>query len=47
MQKKKLKNIPANFFLFEKGPWPHIFADMAWRFTTWQLLTVELLPHCV
>jgi len=28
--KKSLKNIPANFFLFEKGPWPHIFDDIAW-----------------
>jgi len=29
-KRKSLKNIPVNFFLFEKGPWPHVFEDMAW-----------------
>jgi len=28
--KKKLKNIPAKNFLFEKGPWPHQNAEVAW-----------------
>jgi len=28
--KKNLKNNPGKKKLFEKGPWPHIFYDMAW-----------------
>ena len=29
-KKKKLKNILVEKILFEKGPWPHYSADLAW-----------------
>jgi len=25
-----LNYIPVKYFLFEKGPWPHFMADLAW-----------------
>jgi len=28
--KKKIEKRPCKFFLFEKGPWPHYSAEVAW-----------------